>query len=433
MTPKTALFTRFLFQMKMRTALVAMLALLGCTCTAHAATATISDPGSDLAGTDVERLDVTWDGAALTVALRYAAEPFSFAFRLRVSASAAAHADRACSTSDADSIAIRAGETSARLTMSFLDEVVVAPRAWDGVTARYTFTSEALVDALGGPDPRDPFTCVSGDADGDELFGAFEGKALRLTPALLRQALTDALARRYGTRFMASSRRWLRCPAAELLPETDETAPLGLCQFEFRDHGALFRGGGYVAALVYGTVETRDLSSFTYSKRLRRCRPLRSLTRSDPMVLDRTLSASGFVGCRDDGASMIRDLHGLRPGLHRVGLHGTNRLGFEAQATFRCRLGRRASRFTAVCENRLGDGFRYAYTLQPKPKPKPPPQRTATGCDPSYTGACLDPNASDYDCAGGSGDGPLYTGEVGVVGDDHFGLDADGDGVGCEP
>jgi hypothetical protein len=57
---------------------------------------------------------------------------------------------------------------------------------------------------------------------------------------------------------------------------------------------------------------------------------------------------------------------------------------------------------------------------------------TAT-CDSNYKGACLDPNASDYDCAGGSGDGPKYVqGPVTVVGDDHYGLDADGDGVGCE-
>ena len=47
-------------------------------------------------------------------------------------------------------------------------------------------------------------------------------------------------------------------------------------------------------------------------------------------------------------------------------------------------------------------------------------------------GACLDPNASDYDCADGSGNGPRYTGTVRVVGDDEFGLDPDGDGFGCE-
>jgi hypothetical protein len=63
-----------------------------------------------------------------------------------------------------------------------------------------------------------------------------------------------------------------------------------------------------------------------------------------------------------------------------------------------------------------------------KPKPPPPPD----DCHTSYTGACLDPNASDYDCAGGSGDGPKYTGTVTVVGPDEFGLDGDSDGVGCE-
>lgn len=54
-------------------------------------------------------------------------------------------------------------------------------------------------------------------------------------------------------------------------------------------------------------------------------------------------------------------------------------------------------------------------------------------CDPNYKGACLDPNSPDYDCVGGSGDGPDYTGEVRVVGNDHFQLDRDGDGVACEP
>jgi hypothetical protein len=53
-------------------------------------------------------------------------------------------------------------------------------------------------------------------------------------------------------------------------------------------------------------------------------------------------------------------------------------------------------------------------------------------CHPSYEGACLDPAAYDYDCDGGSGDGPLYTGYVTVVGPDDYGLDGDGDGQGCE-
>ncbi len=58
--------------------------------------------------------------------------------------------------------------------------------------------------------------------------------------------------------------------------------------------------------------------------------------------------------------------------------------------------------------------------------------RPPDGCHPSYRGACLDPDASDYDCLGGRGNGPKYTGRVIVVGPDEYGLDADGDGIGCE-
>ena len=52
-------------------------------------------------------------------------------------------------------------------------------------------------------------------------------------------------------------------------------------------------------------------------------------------------------------------------------------------------------------------------------------------CHPNYSG-CLNPNASDYDCAGGSGNGPYYTGKVRVLGADVFRLDRDKDGWGCE-
>lgn len=59
-------------------------------------------------------------------------------------------------------------------------------------------------------------------------------------------------------------------------------------------------------------------------------------------------------------------------------------------------------------------------------------QAPSGGCDPNYSGACV-PIASDVDCAGGSGNGPAYvSGPVYVVGTDIYGLDRDGDGVGCE-
>lgn len=61
----------------------------------------------------------------------------------------------------------------------------------------------------------------------------------------------------------------------------------------------------------------------------------------------------------------------------------------------------------------------------------PPPPRAAERCHPSYD-PCLSPTASDYDCAGGSGDGPEYTGPVTVTGSDDYDLDSDGDGSACE-
>lgn len=55
-----------------------------------------------------------------------------------------------------------------------------------------------------------------------------------------------------------------------------------------------------------------------------------------------------------------------------------------------------------------------------------------SSCDPNYSGACV-PVASDVDCEGGSGNGPEYVaGPVNVIGDDIYGLDRDGNGVGCE-
>lgn len=68
---------------------------------------------------------------------------------------------------------------------------------------------------------------------------------------------------------------------------------------------------------------------------------------------------------------------------------------------------------------------------QPNAQLQAQSQPANSDCHPSYSG-CLDPDASDYDCEGGSGNGPLYTGRVRVSGPDVFELDRDRDGWGCE-
>jgi hypothetical protein len=61
---------------------------------------------------------------------------------------------------------------------------------------------------------------------------------------------------------------------------------------------------------------------------------------------------------------------------------------------------------------------------------KPASTTTGSNCTPGYS-PCLPP-AYDYDCIGGTGDGPEYAGLVRVTGSDPYGLDADNDGYGCE-
>ena len=67
----------------------------------------------------------------------------------------------------------------------------------------------------------------------------------------------------------------------------------------------------------------------------------------------------------------------------------------------------------------------------------PQSQSGGGSCHPSYVGVCIPIGSADYDCAGGSGNGPNYVqGPFGVRWDvadpDPYGLDRDGDGVGCE-
>jgi hypothetical protein len=65
-------------------------------------------------------------------------------------------------------------------------------------------------------------------------------------------------------------------------------------------------------------------------------------------------------------------------------------------------------------------------------QPVAPAPAPSGNCTPGYS-PCLPP-ASDYDCAGGDGDGPAYTGTVSVdhAHGDPYDLDRDRNGVGCQ-
>jgi hypothetical protein len=84
---------------------------------------------------------------------------------------------------------------------------------------------------------------------------------------------------------------------------------------------------------------------------------------------------------------------------------------------------------SAGTEVRLGRTIRLVISKGPQPSPQP-------NCTSGYSPCLVYHGGADYDCYGGSGDGPYYT-EPGVVytvsGSDPYGLDADSDGSGCEP
>ncbi len=83
------------------------------------------------------------------------------------------------------------------------------------------------------------------------------------------------------------------------------------------------------------------------------------------------------------------------------------------------------------------DAFKRMFAPPPTTTAAPPPPTTPaplplgpSSCDPHYSGRV--PIASDVDCAGGSGNGPAYTGYTTVIGSDIYDLDSDGDGQACE-
>jgi PASTA domain-containing protein len=92
----------------------------------------------------------------------------------------------------------------------------------------------------------------------------------------------------------------------------------------------------------------------------------------------------------------------------------------------------------AGAEVRPGASIVLVIAKAPPPPPTtaaPPPTTAAPrNCDPAYPDVCLHQGIGDYDCAGGSGNGPNYVeGPLRVLPPDPFDLDGnDNDGIGCE-
>lgn len=123
----------------------------------------------------------------------------------------------------------------------------------------------------------------------------------------------------------------------------------------------------------------------------------------------------------------VPDVVGLRVGAARAALRGE---GFRVEVS---RIMSDAAKDTVVSQSPSGGSRIHPdriVTLKVA-KPAPAPSTGGGSCTSGYS-PCLPP-ASDYDCAGGSGDGPEYvSGTVTVTGSDPYDLDADGDGYGCE-
>jgi hypothetical protein len=145
---------------------------------------------------------------------------------------------------------------------------------------------------------------------------------------------------------------------------------------------------------------------------------------AQPQLGDRVIVIGAYVDDTDHGWAEIHPVFGISRNGGPLQRSGPQYGGSPASAASDTAL--------QTCHTNAGGRCAgYGGTSAPAPasSPSPPP---AGNCDPNYEGACLDPNVSDYDCAGGGGDGPKYVGRVRVVGTDHYGLDTDGDGIACE-
>jgi hypothetical protein len=363
-------------------AVAAALLAVPTSASASTATANITDPPGDVGAsfgrvTDITGTDVVWNGESLTVRVSYASYR-SAQLSLLLSDTVDRRDSSLCDGNSVESIEIEADSNgNARLTMPYIDGSLPAETTSDDTSITYRFSSPALTDAINRG--RDPFTCASGSADGDDFFGGFAGKTLKVTSANATAALAAALEQRYGQSFAGSPRKWLKCPREEIFPETADFVANALCEFEFSLGNGRYRGGHAQVILVSGMLDaSSELHSKTYRKVLSACRGVAPTKRgwvNGAYLTNRSLRSSEFLGrgsaCRGllGGAGMASDIEYLatrRRPLKRVtvGLHGTNRAGFQDRARFPCRVRRSGSRYSVACANKLGDRFVYRFVVR---------------------------------------------------------------------
>ena len=249
-----------------RIAVLALVALLLPPAAADAsARAAIVDPVGDVRlsfepVTDLAGLAVTWDGT-LTIAATYAGSPRSSQLSLLVSAASADAHDpgvEECDPEMADALTVDATGGSATLEVNGVDGALRADGKVEGTTITYSFASDALVRSFGA---ADPFVCASGSADGDAFFGGFDGKELKVTPAVAERGARAELIRRYGTRFTSSRRTEIRCLERAIVAEqmadeyTDYIPANAWCAYEFRQNARTYRAGEVRVVLDAGVPE----------------------------------------------------------------------------------------------------------------------------------------------------------------------------------
>jgi micrococcal nuclease len=171
---------------------------------------------------------------------------------------------------------------------------------------------------------------------------------------------------------------------------------------------------------VHGGVEWMGREASAANERLVGGR--RVVLEKDVSETDRYGRALRYVWLRDGGEWRLVNLALLRRGLATVATYPPDVKYVDA-------LYLKAQRHAR--SNGLG---LWGTPPTPKSTPEGPPDPpTPSNCHPSYTGYCLSVGTGDWDCAGGSGNGPNYLPvTVRVVGYDEFELDYDGDGYGCE-